>query len=107
MTSREAEQLRLTHLDHCRRHKCFARGSGEFSYFELPEEHIEGPAHGVRLTTQVELTRSLIREFTKRPLLVERERGPCVLTVVCNCPNPGLHQDLCCHLCAEYNKYRN
>lgn len=37
----------------------------------------------------------------------ERDRGPCVLTVICNCPNPGLHQDLCCHLCAEYNKYRN
>jgi hypothetical protein len=73
----------------------------------LPEDHIEGPAHGVRLTTQGELARSLIREFTQRPLLVERDRGPCVLTVICNCPNPGLHQDLCCHLCAEYNKYRN
>ncbi|CBF14264.1 unnamed protein product [Simian adenovirus 31] len=104
MSGAEAERLRLKHLEHCRRHNCFARGSGEFCYFQLPEEHTEGPAHGVRLTTQGEVTCSLIREFTLRPLLVERERGPCVLTIACNCPNPGLHQDLCCHLCAEFNK---
>lgn len=52
MSGDAAELSRLRHLDHCRRFRCFARELIEFIYFELPKDHPQGPAHGVRITIQ-------------------------------------------------------
>lgn len=103
MSNGAADRARLRHLDHCRQPRCFARDICEFTYFELPQEHPQGPAHGVRITVEKGIDTHLIKFFTKRPLLVEKDQGNTVLTLYCICPAPGLHEDFCCHLCAEFN----
>ncbi|AGK27145.1 E12.5 [Baboon adenovirus 3] len=103
MTDGAAVTARLRHLHHCRRFRCFAREPLVFSYFELPEHHLQGPAHGIKLEVEKELESRLIRDFTPHPLLVEKEHGTTIITVFCICPTPGLHEGLCCRLCAEFN----
>lgn len=104
MTDAAAVTARLHHLHHCRQPRCFAREAWVFSYFVLPEEHPQGPAHGVELQVEKELQSHLIRYFTPRPVLVEKDQGTTTIKLYCICPNPGLHEGLCCLLCAELNK---
>ncbi|BAH18898.1 12.2K protein [Human adenovirus 54] len=99
-----AELARLRHLDHCRRLRCFARESCGLVYFKLPEEHPNGPAHGVRITVEGTTKSYLVRFFTQQPFLVERDRGATTYTVYCICPTPKLHENFCCTLCGEFNK---
>lgn len=104
MTDGAAVTARLQHLHHCRRPRCFAREDCDFIYFELAPDHLQGPSHGVKLVLQEDLDSSCLRCFTQRPILVERERGKTTLALYCICPSPGLHEDLCCLLCTEFNK---
>ncbi|ABK35051.1 E3 12.5k [human adenovirus 52] len=104
MTDGAAVRARLRHLHHCRQPRCYAREPIVFSYFELPDEHPQGPAHGLKLEIENALESRLIDAFAARPLLVETERGTTTITLFCICPTPGLHEDLCCHLCAQFNK---
>ncbi|ADZ39850.1 E3 12.5K protein [Simian adenovirus A1296] len=107
MTDGEADRARLRHLHHCRQFHCFAREAHSFIYFVIPEDHPQGPAHGVKLEIEEELSSHLIYLFTARPLLAEKAQGTTTLTLFCICREPALHEDLCCHLCAEYNKHRS
>ncbi|AAW33175.1 E3 12.5 kDa immune modulating protein [Human mastadenovirus B] len=99
-----AELARLRHLDHCRRFRCFARELTEFIYFELSEEHPQGPAHGVRITIEGGIDSRLHRIFSQRPVLIERDQGNTTISIYCICNHPGLHESLCCLVCAEFNK---
>nr|BAC78830.1 E3A1 12.1k [Human adenovirus D8] len=99
-----AELARLRHLDHCRRLHCFARESCGLIYFELPKEHPNGPAHGVRITVEGTTESHLVRFLHPATLLVERDRRCTTYTVYCICPTPKLHENFCCTLCGEFNK---
>lgn len=103
MTDGAAVRARLQHLHHCRRFRCFAREAHVFTYFELPDEHPQGPAHGIKLEVEKDLESRLIRRGASRPILVERQQGTTTITLFCICSTPGLHEDLCCHLCTEFN----
>ncbi|ALE30441.1 12.5K [Simian adenovirus 19] len=102
MTDGAAVTARLRHLHHCRRFRCFARESFVFGYFQLPNDHPQGPAHGVELQIEKELDSYLLR--LPRPILVEKEHGTTIIKLYCICSSPGLHEDLCCLLCTEFNK---
>ncbi|ALE30476.1 12.5K [Simian adenovirus 17] len=104
MTDGAAVTARRQHLHHCQRPRCFAREACEFIYFQLAPDQLQGPSHGVKLVIEEELESNCLRCFTSRPILVERERGKATLTLYCICDSPELHEDLCCLLCAEFNR---
>lgn len=100
------DQARIRHLDHCRRHRCFVREHLQTVYFEHPESHPDGPCHGIYVIVDGSCDTHLVRYYSHRPLLVERQTGVTKITLTCICSQPGLHADLCCHLCARFNQLR-
>jgi hypothetical protein len=37
-------------------------------------------------------------------VLIERDQGNTTISIYCICNHPGLHESLCCLVCAEFNK---
>ncbi|AAT84634.1 E3 12.5 kDa protein [Simian adenovirus 3] len=103
-TSLLVEQARLNHLVRCRRRHCVARDlSLNLKFFKKPSE-TGNAVHGLELVGPEKATIHVLRNFVENPILVKRDQGPFVISLLCTCNHVDLHDSFMDHLCAEYNK---
>ncbi|AFG19601.1 E3 12.5K [Simian adenovirus 6] len=98
------EQARLNHLVRCRRRCCVARDLSLALKFVKNPSETGSAVHGLELVGPEKATIHVLRNFVEKPILVKRDQGPFVISLLCTCNHVDLHDYFMDHLCAEFNK---